>query len=171
LAALLFENNRSEVAKRYGVPESTLRTWEAQARKMQDGEKQNVWDAARADAIRQVTVQAAQGAQLAEELLHRKLARGLAVHDRREALENELDALGPPMDGEDIGTSMQRERLLYRHGLATPMSETAAANILRTLTSVSAAGAAERMTREGAAGTVLEIAVVGAGDDAEEYAK
>jgi hypothetical protein len=132
LAALLFENNRSEVAKRYGVPESTLRTWEAQARKMQDSEKQL---SARADAIRQVTVQAAQGAQLAEELLHRKLARGLAVHDRREALENELDALGPPVDGEDIGTSMQRERLLYRHGLATPMSETAAAGlVLRTPT-------------------------------------
>ena len=113
MAALLFENNLSAVAARYGVPESTLRTWQTKARQMQDEEKQSIFDKARSDAVRKVAVQAAQSTVLAEELLHRKLERGLSNDEKMQDIVSRLEALGPSSDAEDPKTELERKQLQH----------------------------------------------------------
>lgn len=148
MAALLFENNLSAVAARYGVPESTLRTWQTKARQMQDEEKQSIFDKARSDAVRKVAVQAAQSTVLAEELLHRKLERGLSNDERLQDIVSRLEALGPPSDAEDPQTELERKQLQHKLQYTPPMGDFAATNILRALSSVSANAA-----KQGVVGT------------------
>ena len=166
MAALLFDSNLSAVAKRYGVPESTLRTWQRQAQKLDAQGKQSVWDAARADAIREVTVKAAQSARLAQELLERKLAIGLENHEKREEIERQLAELGPESAHEEPEVREKRAQLQHRLLHAQPMGDFAATNILRALTSVSEAGAREQAQQQGAG--AIEIVM---SDEMEEMSR
>ena len=51
---LLTDNNLSVVARRHGVPESTLRTWERQARRKTPGEQKSLFEAAREQELREL---------------------------------------------------------------------------------------------------------------------
>ena len=61
LADLLVGNNLCAVARRHGVPESTLRSWLNAARKKKPGQTESLFDAARRDALRALNHNAAAG--------------------------------------------------------------------------------------------------------------
>ena len=115
---------------------------------MQDEEKQSIFDKARSDAVRKVAVQAAQSTVLAEELLHRKLERGLSNDEKMQDIVSRLEALGPPSDAEDPQTELERKQLQHKLQYTPPMGDFAATNILRALSSVSANAA-----KQGVVGT------------------
>ena len=97
LCALLSTNSLSAVARRYHVPESTLRAWKAKAEALdEDGEK-SLWTRAREEQVKRITVQAAEGARLSAELMCRRLEAGARNLARCEQIDRML------LGGEESG--------------------------------------------------------------------
>lgn len=161
LCDLLVGNNICAVARRYGVPESTLRSWMTAARKAgPDGEK-SLFEQARAEQLRAVGHLAAAGARASVEYMQRRLeinARDVTIYEQAQRLLDEADGIGTAdredhpqsagrVSGEagddgalmDAGAAAEMEEgrrkqlmeVLERH---RPMNDHAAANYLRTLT-------------------------------------
>ena len=73
---LLVVDNLSDVAKKHGVPESTLRTWKAKAEKLGPEGEKSLWAQARDEQVKQIVLKAAQGARLGTELIVHRLEAG-----------------------------------------------------------------------------------------------
>lgn len=72
---LLTDNNLSVVARRHGVPESTLRTWERQARRKTPGEQKSLFEAAREQELRELNRKASAAANNSVDYVRRRLER------------------------------------------------------------------------------------------------
>lgn len=90
LADLLVCRNLSDVARRYGVPESTLRSW--QKALVKGGEK-DVFEKARLAALTEISVKAARGAALSAEYLQRRLEHAARTEELRDELADVQDRL------------------------------------------------------------------------------
>ncbi len=74
---LLVMDSLSDVAKKHGVPESTLRTWKAKNRKSWGRRvKRALWAQARDEQVKQIALKAAPGARLGTELIVHRLEAG-----------------------------------------------------------------------------------------------
>ncbi|MFR8460866.1 MAG: transposase [Ruthenibacterium lactatiformans] len=73
---LLVVDNLSDVAKKHGVPESTLRTWKAKAEKLGPEGEKSLWAQARDEQVKQIALKAAQGARLGTALIVHRLEAG-----------------------------------------------------------------------------------------------
>lgn len=162
MADLLLTDNLTTVAKRHGVPESTLRTWRDEARK--EG-RDNVWARARQDAVKEIAYKAATGARLNVELLCRRLEAGSRAQEALEEIRGRLRELGPTRKEEPIEITQERVQLMDALTKWNHMSDFAATNILRTLVSVGDRAAAQTGGAENA-----DIQVVLSGE-AEELAR
>lgn len=148
LCDLLVGNNICAVARRYGVPESTLRSWMAAARKAGSEGEMSLFEAARAEQLRAVGHLAAAGARASVEYAQRRLeasARDTEIFDRVRRMMDEADGIVPPDEsqegpnraGEAPAEPLSMERrgqmieAMARH---RPMSDFAAANYIRALT-------------------------------------
>lgn len=141
---LLVSNNLSAVARKYGVPESTLRTWQAAARKLGPGDRKSLFDAERERQLRALQHQAAAGARVSAEFI----ARRLALSDRDAAASEAITARLDTLDGLAFGTdgSMvqlpvasakeEKEKLIGAQRRHRPINDFAAANYLRALTAI-----------------------------------
>lgn len=142
LADLLVGNNLCAVARRHGVPESTLRSWLAAARKKDPGQTQSLFDDARRDALRALNHNAAAGARVSVEYIRRRLESSqrdaeiyesaVARLDEADGVREEGEAPALPLDPEE---QERLKRTMERH---RPMGDFAAANYLRALTAVTA---------------------------------
>lgn len=147
MAALLVADNLTEVARKYGVPESTLRNWKTEATK--EG-RDSVWAKARQEAVRQIAYRAAEGARLNVEYLCRRIEAGDRAEQAREQLLERLRELGPPSPEEPEGRRAERKALEDALNKYHGLTDFAATNILRTLSNVSAAGAKEQQAAKAA---------------------
>lgn len=178
---LLINNNLSEVARRYNVPESTLRTWEAQARRKKPGEKKSLFEQARANELRALARRASAAANNSVEYMRRRLeanasdAEVVAWCKRR---LDELDGLiadegpadpdctelGAPrqIEPEKPGEREQLQQLMERH---KPMSDFSAARFASTLVTV--ADKAGKMSGDGeeTGGGTLRVEMAGNEED------
>ncbi len=138
------------VAKRHGVPESTLRTWQ----KKESG-REDEWAAARADAIKSVSALAAAGTQAAVQQVLQ------ALEDNEISRERRLELIGMVLSGQ--ADDDQKEAAREALELLKPMSDQALAGYLRALTHV--AERAGVMLGEGASPEVRVII----SEEAKEY--
>lgn len=158
LCDLLIGNNICAVARRYGVPESTLRSWMSAARRAGSDGEMSLFEAARAEQLRAVGHLAAAGARASVEYAQRRLeasARDTEIYDRVRQMMDEADGILPPAEGdgaqrngpagtspgEDGGApetgpmSMERRgQMIEAMARHRPMSDFAAANYIRALT-------------------------------------
>lgn len=88
LADMLVCRNLSEVARRYGVPESTLRTWR---KKLSAGGEKDVFDKARLAALQEINFRAARGAALSVDYLEKRLIHAAETEKLREEMLEEQD--------------------------------------------------------------------------------
>lgn len=159
LCELLGSNNLSAVAQKYGVPESTLRGWLSKAKAAGPEGEKSLWEQAREEEIRRITLKAAQGARLTLEMMQRRLEAG----ERNLRRCDEIDALllgedkaegivtdaGGTVIGEvrgqktltrDFEEKLLRERQQRREVIPADFT---LSNYARTLMAMSAKGAAE----------------------------
>lgn len=147
LCDLLVGNNICAVARRYGVPESTLRSWMAAVRKAGREGEMSLFEAARAEQLRAVGHLAAAGARASVEYAQRRLeasARDTEIYDRVRQMMDEADGITPGIDGGAGGEAGQpgaepldmerRGQLIEAMARHQPMSDFAAANYIRALT-------------------------------------
>lgn len=85
--AMIGENSICAVARRYGVPESTIRSWMAEEAGKPDG----VFAAARAEAAREIAARAAVGAKAQVSYLQQRVAENQRAAEVREKLHRRLD--------------------------------------------------------------------------------
>ena len=85
--AMIGSNSICAVARKYGVPESTIRSWMAEEAKKPDG----VFAAARAEAAREIAARAALGAKAQVGYLQRRVAENQRAAEIRAKLEKRLD--------------------------------------------------------------------------------
>ncbi|MBM6916147.1 transposase [Gemmiger formicilis] len=145
LCDLLVNNNLSQVAARYGVPESTLRTWETEARKKGASEKRDLFAEAREARLREINHLAAAGARASVRYIQRRLELSARDAEIQEAITQRIDqAAGVTVDesGVQIGAQQhldpaEKDLLEAMAGRHRPMGDFAAANYLRALVSVS----------------------------------
>ena len=149
---LLTDNNLSVVARRHGVPESTLRTWERQARRKPPGEQKSLFEAAREQELRELNRKASAAANNSVDYVRRRLERNdrdTEIYEWALRRLNELDgvipydgpddaeceALGPvrAVRPEEPGERERMQALMERN---RPMSDIAAASYMRGLVSV-----------------------------------
>ena len=90
---LLVMDNLSDVAKKHGVPESTLRTWKAKAEKLGPEGEKSLWAQARDEQVKQIALKAAQGARLGTELIVHRLEAGQRNMQRCDEIDRILDKL------------------------------------------------------------------------------
>lgn len=163
---LLRENNLSDVAKRYGVPESTLRTWQSKAAALDAQGQKSLWAKAREEQIQQITLKASQGARLGTEMMVRRLESGERNLRRCEEIDriilgaDESDGL-VYMGGQAVGEMRKETVLGYNFAeklkeerqkrKENTVSDFTLSNYLRTLTAVSAKGAGEVQSGGGGA--------------------
>lgn len=158
LCALLCETSLSAVARRYGVPMSTLSAWKAKAEALDANGDKSLWTRAREEQVKRITVKAAEGARLSAELLCRRLEAGARNLARCEQIDRML--LGGEesgglvvVDGTAVDEARERVRLTpelekrlseerTRRGSAIP-SDAALSTMLRALSSISEKGAGE----------------------------
>lgn len=88
LADMLVCRNLSDVARRHGVPESTLRTWQ---RAMTESGKKDAFEAARLQALQRISVQAARSAALSVEYLEKRLEHATETERMRDEVVQERD--------------------------------------------------------------------------------
>lgn len=158
LCDLLVGNNICAVARRYGVPESTLRSWMAAARKTGRKGEQSLFDAARAEQLRALGHLAAAGARASVEYAQRRLEIGARDAELCEEIQRRLDA-DDGLCGEEgpdgAGAMDADERLKLRLAMERhrPITDLAAANYIRTLTGTAGRAAeiiqADRERQEG----------------------
>lgn len=173
LTALLCSSNIHKVAKKYKIPESTIRGWQKAAQKPgKNGEKSD-WQIAREDAIRDLSVKAAMGALLTVDNIQRRmiLDEGKAEeHDRllrqraaAQAAKEKATAAGDTVHKMEMETKIAV--LDAKISAVRPMNDFASANYLRALTAV-AAKAGELTGGEKAAPQMLEAMLAAvAGDE------
>ena len=85
--AMIGSNSICAVARRYGVPESTIRSWMAEEAGKPDG----VFAAARAEAAREIAARAAVGAKAQVSYLQQRVAENQRAAEEREKLHRRLD--------------------------------------------------------------------------------
>lgn len=85
--AMIGSNSICAVARRYGVPESTIRSWMTEEAKKPDG----VFAAARAEAAREIAARAALGARAQVGYLQQRVAENQRAAEVRAKLEKRLD--------------------------------------------------------------------------------
>lgn len=149
---LLVHNNLSDVARRYNVPESTLRTWMAQANRKKPEERKSLFEQAREAELRALARKASAAANCSVEYMRRRLERNLSDAQITEYCRRRLDELdgliayeGPEdPDCKELGPVRtvepeapgERDMLLKLMDRHRPMSDFGAANFARTLVSV-----------------------------------
>lgn len=149
---LLTDNNLSVVARRHGVPESTLRTWERQARRKTPEEQKSLFEAAREQELRELNRKASAAANNSVDYVRRRLERNdrdAEIYEWALRRLNELDGVIPyegPDDAEcealgPVRTVRpekpgERERMQALMERNRPMSDFAAASYMRGLVSV-----------------------------------
>lgn len=85
--AMIGSNSICAVARKYGVPESTIRSWMAEEAKKPDG----AFAQARAEAAREIAARAALGARAQVGYLQQRVAENQRAADIRAKLEQRLD--------------------------------------------------------------------------------
>jgi len=85
--AMIGSNSICAVARKYGVPESTIRSWMAEEAKKPDG----AFAKARAEAAREIAARAALGARAQVGYLQQRVAENQRAADIRAKLEQRLD--------------------------------------------------------------------------------
>ena len=85
--AMIGSNSICAVAQKYGVPESTIRSWMAEEAKKPDG----AFAKARAEAAREIAARAALGARAQVGYLQQRVAENQRAADIRAKLEQRLD--------------------------------------------------------------------------------
>lgn len=85
--AMIGSNSICAVARRYGVPESTIRSWMAEEAGKPDG----VFAATRAEAAREIAARAAVGAKAQVSYLQQRVAENQRAAEVREKLHRRLD--------------------------------------------------------------------------------
>ena len=85
--AMIGSNSICAVARKYGVPESTIRSWMAEEAGKPDG----VFAAARAEAAREIAARAAVGAKAQVSYLQQRVAENQRAAEVREKLHRRLD--------------------------------------------------------------------------------
>lgn len=149
---LLVHNNLSDVARRYNVPESTLRTWAKQAAKKGAGERKSLFEQARENELRAMARRASAAANCSVEYMRRRLESSMSDAEITAWCRQRLDELdgfiaySGPEDPECVALAEPREilpeqpgeremleNLLERH---RGMSDMNAANFARTLAGV-----------------------------------
>lgn len=85
--AMIGANSICAVARKYGVPESTIRSWMAEEAGKPDG----VFAQARADAAREIAARAALGARAQVSYLQQRVAENQRAAEVREQLHARLD--------------------------------------------------------------------------------
>ncbi len=151
LCDLLTGNNICAVAKKYGVPESTLRTWLNKAEKAGPDGKKSIFAEAREEAVRALQHDAAAGARASVRYIRRRLEANdtdCAIYAGAQARLDAADGISVAEEDEG-GTALavvddpaaamtdeERSALLRAMDRHRPMSDFAAANYLRALTSV-----------------------------------
>lgn len=177
---LLVHNNLSDVARRYNVPESTLRTWMKQAVRKKPDEKKSLFEKARETELRALARKASAAANCSVEYMRRRLEQNLDDAEITEYCRKRLDELDGlitydgPEDPEcrelgpvrEVEQEMPGERdmllkLMDRH---RPMSDFGAANFARTLVSVTGR-AADLLGDDDEAQAALRVEVCGVTDD------
>ena len=105
---LLVHNNLSDVARRYNVPESTLRSWMNQANRKTDREKKSLFEQARETELRALARKASAAANCSVEYMRRRLEQNLNDTQITEYCRRRVDRLrragGPAMHGAGGGT-------------------------------------------------------------------
>ena len=144
MADLLVNNNRQEVARRYGVPESTLRTWETAARKKSADEKRSIFDQERERQLRELSHDAAASARASVAYIRRRLEISEKNEEISEQIKQKLDLaegvcvtpdgmeMLPPDDMADEEKGAL-SRVAMRH---KPLGDYALANYMRALMQV-----------------------------------
>ena len=102
--AMIGSNSICAVARRYGVPESTIRSWMAEEAGKQDG----VFAAARAEAAREIAARAAVGAKAQVSYLQQRVAENQRAAEVREKLHRRLDEDAKARQY-DIGVQLKSE--------------------------------------------------------------
>lgn len=85
--AMIGSNSICAVARKYGVPESTIRSWMAEEARKPDG----VFAEARAEAAREIAARAALGARAQVGYLQQRVAENQRAAEIRAKLEKRLD--------------------------------------------------------------------------------
>ena len=88
--AMIGTNSICAVARKYGVPESTIRSWVAEEAKKPDGE----FAKARAEAAREIAARAALGAKAQVSYLQQRAAENQRAAEIRTKLQQRLLELG-----------------------------------------------------------------------------
>ena len=174
---MLTSNNICAVARRHGVPESTLRTWLTAARKKSADEKKSLFDAAREAELRALNHNAAAAARNSVEFIRRRLEANeadAAIYAGAKARLDEADGIGTGEAGQGraltVGESpapmstQEREQLVAAMGRHKPMGDFAAANYLRALTSV-AGKSAQLLGEEKTEDKTIRIEMHGMGEE------
>lgn len=175
---LLVSNNICAVARRYGVPESTLRTWLTAARKKSADEKKSLFDAAREAELRALNHNAAAAARNSVEFIRRRLEANeadAAIYAGAKARLDEADGIfGGERPGGGKALTVQepevpmsaeeRESLQAAMARHKPMGDFAAANYLRALTGV-AGKSAQLLGEEKTEDKTIRIEMHGMGEE------
>lgn len=118
--AMIGANSICAVARKYGVPESTIRSWMAEEAKKPDG----AFAAARQEAAREIAARAALGAKAQVTYLQRRVAENQRAAEVTAQLHARLDedtrardfALGSRLKGEDEQVQDATETGLVLYG-------------------------------------------------------
>lgn len=102
--AMISSNSICAVARKYGVPESTIRSWMAEEAGKPDG----VFAAARAEAAREIAARAAVGAKAQVSYLQQRVAENQRAAEVREKLHRRLDEDAKARQY-DIGVQLKSE--------------------------------------------------------------
>lgn len=164
LMELLCDANIHAVAKRYGVPESTLRGWLKKEQEAPDGQE-SIWTRARREEIKRITARAAQDASRTLDLMRRRVETGRRNLDRVEQIDalllGEDRAEGLVTDAAGVVIGELREQKDLAHSFAEQLREERRArmqnipadftlsNYARTLMQVSGHGATEQREAQG----------------------
>lgn len=127
ICAMLVSNNICEVARRYGVPESTLRTWMKGATAMGREEQKSLFAQAREREIRNMMHTAAAGAGATVRLMVVRMDRAQADEQRYRELCGQLEKSEDPEERKELWRKME---------LHTPMSDKAIADYARTMVDI-----------------------------------
>jgi nitrogenase molybdenum-iron protein alpha/beta subunit len=152
LAELLTQDIH-KVAKKHGIPESTLRGWLKKAKE----ESGDEWAAARRAAIQSVSTLAAAGAHMA-------VQQAVDALDKNEDAVQEHERLIAVLKSE-TASSAEKQAAQERLGLVRPMSDYQRIAYIRALTA--ATQKAEQMTGE----TVAPEVKVVMSEELEKYGK
>lgn len=194
--AMISSNSICAVSRKYGVPESTIRSWMAEEAGKPDG----VFAAARAEAAREIAARAAVGAKAQVSYLQQRVAENQRAAEVREKLHRRLDEdakarqydIGVQLKSEDETLQDTMETGLVAYGApgsydrelgyeqrkeleaqlerydAQVMSDRDAANVATVLLNAAANAAALVPRDEGSTQSAAPAVLMEAKDDAEQ---